>query len=351
MKLSHVVHVLPPLRVLIGAAFAFASYFVTSVWKADVDDKISGYNDVIGRITATETRLNALPSFEAYTHYWSNLIELQRLQIAIFNQSINAEKPLPAPVIDPDKNRRGNRAVDRHELYVRELISRLPPAVLDQPAARTDSAFDKKWWWLNDTTPWIKACMEEETIKGKGESYRTRLAAIYQEEAGKVAELSRPALTFRESAAAQLKRLELSDRVATLFNSHFNPRIPSPNPFYTEDVAVFAAVKTWDLGCLDLQKEFAYERLSDFLRQLRTDIADNLLKPLQQKKRRIQDAEIFLYVASGLIALFGSRPAPTNAPPVPPPDASAARNAAAERRRKRRQQKDRPPRESKDDAR
>jgi hypothetical protein len=89
--LSSIVKRLPPTRVLMGAGFALASYFVTSVWKENIDGKISAYADIINKASSMEARLAALPMSQASLRYLADDVELQKFQIELMNEKARTD--------------------------------------------------------------------------------------------------------------------------------------------------------------------------------------------------------------------------------------------------------------------
>ncbi len=309
--IPQLVRKLPPWRVLVATGLAIASYLVSSWWKADIEDQIADYSGVAGRVLAVEAQLNGMPAFEAYAHYWKEIIELERTQIAILNQTINKSLPLTPPILDVDERGRLDRVIDFPQISVHELISTLPEAVLNLDVTGTFSStvatFGKKWWWTDNMAPTVKECIELGSDDVIGNKYKAKLSTAYQKEVEKIPELAQPSFsTFEQAAKSQLLWAALSDDVAKIFNRKFDPSVDSgANPFLLDEVKEANSRKAWALACLATQREWAYEHLSNLLRQLRAKIAEKLVRPLNKQRSYVADAEFFLYVMSALIAMFG----------------------------------------------
>ncbi len=321
---STLLHRLPPTRALVGALLAFASYFVSTVWKGNVDDQMGTINKYIDRIAAIEARLNELPSFQTYSHYWLELIELQRVQIHIFNQTINKNNPDSFPVLELQKDDHRERVFDNLKLIVDELVKTSPKDILalkPLEQAQGNFIFASNNWWRSNKTVVVQACFTKlapvEDI-ALGVVYSNNLFKLYEAMADKAQDLEGPYVDFGKAIRAQLHRLEIGDATAQSIGDPrtvaFDKNTPRTNPFDSDAKSVednFLARKKWAVSCLTTAKEATLGIVSEFLRQLRSEIDTVFLTPLRKKKNMIGDMEIFLYVVSGMIALFGfARPSP-----------------------------------------
>ena len=131
-------------------------------------------------------------------------------------------------------------------------------------------------------------------------------------EADKAEDLEGPYADYGKAIHAQLQRLEIGDATARSIGDPrtiaFDKNAPQINPFTPDAKSVeinYLARKKWAVGCLETTKEATFGIVSNFLRQLRSEIDTTFLAPLRKEKNMIGDLEIFLYVLSGLIALFG----------------------------------------------
>ena len=315
---------LPPTRALVGAALAFASYFVSTVWKGEVDDRVAAIKNHADRIAAIEARLNDLPLFQTYSHYWLELIELQREQIHIFNQTINKNDPEPFPVLELQKDDHRMRVFDTLKSITAELVKGLPKDFLALKPLEQDQGdfiFASNNWWRSNRTVVVQACFTElppvEDIDS-GVVYSKKLFALYKVNADKSRDLEGPYADFGAALLAQLKRLDISDATAHSIGDPrtllFDKNKPETNPFLSETKSAeanFLARKKWAVSCLETAKEATFGIVSDFLRQLRSEIDTAFLAPLRRRRSMIGGLEIFLYVLSGMIALFGpARPSP-----------------------------------------
>ena len=309
---------LPPTRSLIGAGVAFVSYFVSTVWKGTVDDQMAEINGKLNRIASVEDRLNELPAFQTYSHYWLELIELQRAQIHIFNQTINKDDPSPFPVLELRKDDHRERVFDNLKLTTGELVEKtltedfrnLKP--LEQGGI---FPFAENNWWRSNTTDVVLACFTQlvpvEDIR-PGVAYSEKLFGLYKAQADEAKDLEGPYANFGKALRAQLQRLDIGDEAGRLIGDPrtvaFDNNTPPAEPFASNAKSVDAnllARKKWAVGCLSTAKEATFGIISDYLRQLRSEIRTAFLVPLEKRKNMIGDLEIFLYVLSGLIALFG----------------------------------------------
>jgi hypothetical protein len=310
---------LPPTRALLGAGLAFASYFVSTVWKGDVDDQMGTINRYIDRIAAIEARLNELPSFQTYSHYWLELIELQRLQIHIFNHTINKNDPESFPVLELRKDDHRERVFDNLKSIVDELVKKTLPKdfLVLKPLEQDESnfIFAQNNWWRSNKTVVVQACFTElapvEDIDS-GVKYSKKLFELYKAKADTAQDLEGPYANFGKAILSQLQILEIGDATAQSIGDPrtiaFDKNAPQIRPFESNAKSVennYLARKRWAVSCLATTKEATFGIISDFLRQLRSEIDTSFLSPLRKKKNMIGDLEVFLYVVSGLIALFG----------------------------------------------
>jgi hypothetical protein len=309
---------LPPTRALVGAGVAFASYFVSTVWKSDVDDRIGKINKYIDRIAAIETRLNELPAFQTYSHYWLELIELERVQIHILNRTINKNEPESFPVLEMQKDDHRERVFDNLKSTIDELVRKtLPKEYLSlKPLEqdRGDFIFAQNNWWRSNKTVVIQACFTQlaPVQDVRSGAYSNKLFQIYEAEADKFEGLEGPYADFGKAILSQLQRLEIGEATAKSIGSPltlaFDNNAPRLNPFDQDAASVeanYLARKKWAVACLVTAKEATFGIISEFLRQLRSEIDTAFLVPLRKKKNMIGDLEIMVYVVSGLIALFG----------------------------------------------
>jgi hypothetical protein len=310
---------LPPTRALVGAGVAFASYFVSTVWKGHVDDQMAAINGNLNRIASIEARLNELPAFQTYLHYWLELIELQRAQIHIFNQTINKDNPNPFPVLELQKDDHRERVFDNLKSTTEELVKTLPNGFLDLKLLEQEQSifpFAKDKWWRSNETVFVEACFTQlapvqDTAPGK--AYSAKLFGLYKAEADGRKDLEAPYADFGKALHAQLQRLDIGDDTGRSIGdprtlAAFDGNIPPRDPFASDAKSVddnLLARKRWALSCLATAKEATFGFVANYLRQLRSEARTAFLVPLEKKKNMIGDLEIFLYVVSGLIALFG----------------------------------------------
>ncbi|WP_316206005.1 hypothetical protein [Bradyrhizobium sp. SZCCHNR3058] len=276
-------------------------------------------NRYTDRIASIETRINELPAFQTYAHYWLELIELQQVQIHIFNRTINKNDPDSFPVLELQKDDHRERVFDSLKSTIGELIKTLPKEFLALKPLEQDEGdfiFAGNKWWRSNKTVIVQACFTElvpvSDDKKSEKEYSKKLFELYKANVDKAPDIDGPYADFGLAILSQMQRLEIGDATAQSIGdprtAAFDKNMPAINPFDQDAKSVevnYLARKKWAASCLTTTKEATFGIVSDFLRQMRSEIETTFLVPLKKKKNMIADLEIFLYVISGLIALFG----------------------------------------------
>ena len=286
---------------------------------------MASVNRYVERVAVIEARLHEVPSFQTYSHYWLELIELQRLQIHVLNKTTNKADPDPLPVLEVSGDDHRKRVFDNLASMVDELMKTSRPEFLDLKLLEqehTDFIFASNSWWRNNKTVVVQACFTElapvEDIE-PGALYSKKLFALYQSRAEKAAGIEGPYSDFGNAIRAQLQRIEIGDETATAIGStrtmvSFSDTAPDINPFDPDAKATeanFLARKKWAASCLETTKEATLEIISGYLRQLRSAVDTTFLTPLRKRRSMIGDLEVLLYVISGMITLFRAAPRPS----------------------------------------
>ena len=307
MKLAaYVFERLPPTRILIAGAFAAASYLVTSVWKADLDDRISAFQRDIEKIEKVEDHLKQLPIWQAEWHSWQELIMLQRLQIHIFDKTIDKKDPDPIPVMELEEQDHRNNALADSEFDVKFLLTEFPQSILalkaTDPTTRNFIFTDSKW--AQSIMPEaIAGCIG---IGGGnpseiGDEYSKRLGIYYIDQDKKVSNEVRP--QFQSLVSEQLRRLDIDRpiarefRQAAAFHDPGGVKVPDINPFNDEEAAAakeLPARRAWMVSCLDEADKGAFANLSTLFREVRANIRNELIAPLETRKRWVERLETLL---------------------------------------------------------
>jgi hypothetical protein len=306
--LSSISKRLPPTRVLIGAGFALASYFVTSVWKAEIDDEIKKYSAVIDSASSIQTQLTFLPMFQASSRFWAQSIELQKTQIAALTKLA-----YPAPsVIDLQDS----RAILRQEMSIEEFFGlKLPKEVQSLPV---DDNFRPAPITKDYETKSIMSCMRGVggNVSHGDENYGDKFAEIYQAAADRGMAVEEPSATFELAARNLTKTLNTGQSAANEISEMRPAMRTSPSSDVNHATASLFEQQRRAIRCIEKGENQILDEFFALSARLRSVVSDKLVKPLSDTKRRIEMVEVALYGMSGLVALFGSK---AGAEPSTPP--------------------------------
>lgn len=319
---------LPPTRVLLGAGIGLASYFLSSVWKSEIDDQIKSYSAILDRATFIETQMASLPMFKASSHFWSESIATQKLQIVTLSQlartlETNAAKSgdkkssdrLPLSIVNPQES----RAVYRHELIITEFFNK---RLSDDVRSMASNLNDYSAVNIEFLKRKIGSCIDfvsfDDFMANQSTGFKNALATtkysddfkqIYdQKVAGNAANLVVTPAKVDQIAKNLIVMLEIG-RSATQAIEH--KRRPSANPldpYFDELNTLYLEHQHGATRCIEDGKDLVLDDFVTLLGNLRNDVTQMFVKPRRVLKHQIEIAEIFLYVISGVIALYGQMP-------------------------------------------
>jgi hypothetical protein len=287
--LTGLLNKLPPIRVLLGAAVGLASYLVSSVWKANIDDDIGKYTDIINRASAIDSQLSAFTIFQTTSRYWENSIEMQKLQANLLRQLDEAKKSEPLHVVD-SYNMDADRAVMRIQAVTIEFFSNLPTEIQLLKADPNVAELDPSKY--QNSTATVLGCIASAEFVDK-----------YGDAIAKFPDLEVYPKTFRDAVTHQFNRIAAGyDAGAAILSM----QPTSQHLFFSSDPSLtFATRRSTAMACLATARDWTLDYLADLSRFLRAAVRTKFVAPLQATKHRIEIAEIFLYVLGGLIALTG----------------------------------------------
>ena len=316
--LTYLIRQLPPTRVLIGAGFALASYFVTNIWKAGIDDELKTYASIADRASVIGAQLASLPAFQASSRYWATSIELQRTQVAAFSQLAEAMgKPGDVRLLPSTVDPQDSRAIFRQEILIQEFFMRLPAEVASLPLdsnvrpdpMQNDYDFDV-----------ITSCMRTGAVNESADEkqYRKELAAVYEDSVARAGRPEDLPTTF-EGAAKKFAKIISTGQSATTAILAKRPANPS-----STDAVRFSSDQRQAVRCIERAENQVLDKYFALSNHLRDVMAEQLVKPRSDTRRTVERVEIALYGVSGLIALLGSKQGPSDSPPREPARRSAA---------------------------
>jgi hypothetical protein len=324
--LSRAARWLPPARLLVGAAIAFASYYVSSVWKAEIDADLKKYSDVIEGATAVERRVASLSAFRATARFWSVSIELQGMQAAGTRRPTNGADTLLESSLATSGNDEVSSTIDHQEALIAQFFQALPPEVKGLPFLTGLPAAD-----LYDPDR-FSICMETVAGKPVPMRYLEALFDLYKYQAVEPLALEAERErqrggppTLEQDAHKLLVRLDIG-HVATARITAADPPSTIP-PSNAAEIAVYARERQRTLRCVEKAENAILDELAQLARNVRRIVDDTLVQPKLREKRRIERAETLLYVIGGVIALYGQ--ARRDAPAPARPDRASARTAAS----------------------
>jgi hypothetical protein len=327
MTLSSLISRLPPVRIIIGASLGLVSYFVTTVWKANIDDDIRTYSNVIERASSIETQLNSLPMFRASSRFWSASIETQRLQIVTLSRLLKGtDKEFAMPPQLSTSNPYEVSAVAHQETVVQEFFGRARPELRELPvksarfATTNPEYMTRRVGWcidrvgFEDMTARLAFGLTDTPATSE---FADSFAAIYRKRWSGKTSIDGESTTIGTVAAKLAETLAIG-HAAT---QEISKKQFAANPFEPSSeklTPLFVDQRQRAIQCIEEGEDEVIDDFVSLSTDMRQGAASEFVRPLSDTKRKIERIEIVLYVASGLIALLGSRPSSTERSPGAP---------------------------------
>lgn len=317
---------LPPLRVFVGAGVALASYFVTSDWKAGIDEQLRKYSEFVNATITTETRLADFRMFQTAVRSWGESIELQKLQASLIYGLSHKDKLDNVQLADSD-NSNLLRAINGEQTALIRFFRSLPKEVVERrPNPDVDDLNPAK---QHNNTASVAGCITTDVYKNPefGQAYSEALADLYKQEAANLPNLEQYPVSLGDAVDKQFARLTIGYATAmAVGKSDPLTLISTTNEIEQQ---TYLGRKRWAQNCLTMAMDWSFDYLAILLSQTRAVISEKFIEPLNKSKRRVEMLETVLYVASALIALYGQAGRPGN----PAPDSEATANGAVSARR------------------
>jgi hypothetical protein len=304
--LSSLIKRLPPLRVLLGAGLALASYLVSSVWKAQIDDELKKYSAAIARASSIEDLATSLSIFQATSRFWSESIQLQRLQVAGSSQlSKGADTGGGTDDLLPSINEEAVRAIYHQEVLIQEFFSTLPEEV------RSLHSNPALWGIDNYEPERFRICMI--TVAGQYAplKYESELFQLYSYAANEPLLLERERLgdhpfsfTIEQIVNRLFTRIDIGHEAAANIERSKPPELAS-SANDTKEETIYWRERERTIRCIETGEEAILDDLSHLSQVVRRAITEHFVDPMSRTKRKIEFVETLLYVMSGFIALYG----------------------------------------------
>jgi hypothetical protein len=354
MPKSMLLRKLPSPRVLIAAGIGLISYFVTSVLKSDIDDEIKGYSSVISQASGLEKELSSWPTLKGSLDFWSQTIELQKQQLTTLSNlpALTGKVTLPlwerAPVADYQAGvtvREKTLSYARISAY--QFFANLQPGKLRHIevdpkefafAANREDAKSEVLVCIHQFTdgllsgPFGLSLSESNFLDRYSELFygyfREGAVSVSAKEGIVSAETSATV----ETIASDLNSIAEISRAAAIEMAGVDPYEGTGLLLPTDDLNL----KHWKAGqisdlehasieCADDMQKMVVDAYIALSSKLRDGIDKDYMQPLRRRARWIEKAEIVLYVASAIVALFGDRRGPADDRPPPLDERSAER--------------------------
>jgi hypothetical protein len=294
------------MRMLLGAGVALASYLVSSVWKTNLDDQIKYYSDIMSKASNIETQISTFAMFQASSRYAVESIEVQKLE-AILLRQLNTEHQSEPFDLGNSYNFQSDRALNRHQVLVKEFFDKLPPEVQSMGANPNIAELDPKTY--ENTTAKTIACITTDVYKNPlvGKKFSDAFADDYQKAAANFPHLEDYPKTFQDATHSQNIRLGVGYEAGAAI---LGVKPPRDNPFDDAEKNSFVSRRDWAMSCIATARDWTFDYFADLARFLRQAVYAKFIAPKEATRHRIEIAEIFLYVLSGLIALTGQSMTP-----------------------------------------
>jgi hypothetical protein len=314
---------MPPISVLIGAVFAFASYLTTNVWKANNDDKIMSYQAIIDRASFFEVQSSSLPRFQAASAYSFQLYLLSQEQLgAVYDASAAFGHQIGVSQYSLDRTPQDARAISRETGLLENFFDMLPNGVANQPIIQGSPLFKygaSASWFLPECIS--NLYMSDSTVgRSLKQKYDAEFASLYQKRSTDNKETDDYPATVSAAGAALKMKLQVQELatadIAKLQLPAINPLPPPPEAFEDgiaegtpQAQAIFADHRSRAVTCIDNARDEVLDHYFYLLMETRRVVSEQLIGPLTDSNRNIERLEIGLYILSAIVALIAAAPA------------------------------------------
>jgi hypothetical protein len=326
--LSSLAKSLPPTRVLVAAGVALVSYFVTSVWKAGIDDDLKKYNAIIERLSFIDAQSSTLPTYEMFSRALSENLALQELQVAILSRLAKVNEPNAATAYAAfGKYGSGEYyVVERQTKIFTDFFKKLPGEVKSLTVNDDDQFYLRITLGGNYDSYSISSCIKSVTSFGSliGVIYSQKFArygddlVTFDQQAIEKSSGSTHLSTLTPSTVEQVSQnLEAHGKIASAAGlslsyavdrdlKWLSDRLPRVDDSILID---FLNGRADIFQCVGNKNDAILAALVYFSYVIRNAVDENFVVPGTATKHFIERLEIAVYVLTVLVALFGGKKA------------------------------------------
>ena len=313
---------IPPIPVLIGAAFAFASYLTTNVWRAHNDDQIKSYQEIIDRAGFFESQSSSLPRFQAASDYsFQQYLFSQQQRNAIYDASAALGHKIGVSFYSRTRNPQDARAIARESGMLVNFFDTLPKDVSDQSIIQKSHLFVYGASAASSVPLCIKNIWvsDHEIDQSLQKQYDTQFAELYQKRSTDNRESDDYPPTILAANVSLKTKLNIQNLATEDIAKLPLPTINStthPSEALKDDVAegtpaareIFANHQFSAVRCIEHARDDVLDHYFYLLIETRRVVSQQLMEPLADSNRNLGRLEVGLYVISAIVALFATAP-------------------------------------------